>query len=302
MIRIREDVLEAIKQNKPVVALESTIISHGMPYPENVKSARKCEEIIKAHGVIPATIAIIEGEIVVGLNEEEIEYIANKSVEVLKVSRKDVPVAVAKKQNGALTVSATSLICDMVGIKFFATGGIGGVHRGASETFDISCDLDEFTKSKVAVVSAGAKAILDLEKTMEYMETKGILVLGYQTNELPAFYSRESGIELEYRCDTPKEIADILKAKWSLGLDGGVFIANPIPKEFSYPSKEINSAIDQAIAEMNKLGIKGKKTTPYLLAKITEITNNKSLEVNKELVYNNCDLAARTAKSYWLGE
>jgi pseudouridine-5'-phosphate glycosidase len=302
MIRIREDVLEAIKLKKPVVALESTIISHGMPYPENVISAKKCEEIIQGYGVIAATIAIIDGDIVVGLNDQEIEYIANEKVEVLKVSRKDIPVAVAKKQNGALTVSATSLICDMVGIKFFATGGIGGVHRGAEETFDISCDLEEFTKSKVAVVSAGAKAILDLEKTMEYMETKGILVLGYQTNELPAFYSRESGIELEYRCDTPKEIADILKAKWILGLDGGVFIANPIPKEFSYPSDEINKAIDEAIAEMNKLGIKGKKTTPYLLAKITEITNNKSLEVNKELVYNNCDLAARTAKSYWLGE
>ncbi|MBI9009297.1 MAG: pseudouridine-5'-phosphate glycosidase [Tenericutes bacterium] len=301
MIRIREDILEAIKQNKPVVALESTIISHGMPYPENVRSANRCQEIIQEQGVLAATIAIIDGDIVVGLTEEEIEYIANKKVEVLKVSRKDIPVAVAKKQNGALTVSATSLICDMVGIKFFATGGIGGVHRGAEETFDISCDLEEFTKSKVAVFSAGAKAILDLEKTMEYMETKGILVLGYQTNELPAFYSRESGIELEYRCDTPEEIAKILKVKWDLGIDGGVFIANPIPKEFSYPSAEINKAIDEAIEEMNKLGIKGKKTTPFLLSKITEITNNKSLEVNKELVYNNCDLAAKTAKIFWLG-
>ena len=302
MIRIRKDILEAIKQNKPIVALESTIISHGMPYPENVKSAQKCQEIIEGYGVCAATIAIIEGDIVVGLNNEEIEYIANKKVEVLKVSRKDVPVAIARKQNGALTVSATSLICDMVGIKFFATGGIGGVHRGAEETFDISSDLEEFSKSKVAVFSAGAKAILDLEKTMEYMETKGILVLGYQTNELPAFYSRESGIELEYKCDTPEEIAQILKVKWALGIDGGVFIANPIPEEFSYPSEEINKAIDEAIEEMNRLGIKGKKTTPYLLAKITEITNNKSLEVNKELVYNNCDLAAKTAKSFWSGE
>jgi len=302
MIRIREDILEAIKNNQPVVALESTIISHGMPYPENVKTAKQCQNIIESYGVKAATIAIIDGDIVVGLNDDEIEYIANDKVKVLKVSRKDIPVAVAKKQCGALTVSATMAICEMSNIKFFATGGIGGVHRGASETFDISCDLEEFTISKVAVFSAGAKAILDLDKTMEYMETKGILVLGYQTNELPAFYSRESGIALEYRCDTPKEIADIVKTKWDLGLDGGVFIANPIPEEFSYPSEEMNEAIDKAIAEMNRLGIKGKKTTPYLLSKITELTNNKSLEVNMKLVFNNCDLAARTAKSYYEGE
>lgn len=301
MIRIRPDVLAAIESNQPVVALESTIISHGMPYPENVKTAKKCQDIIQNQGVIAATVAIIDGEIVIGLNDSELEYIANKKVEVVKVGRKDIPIVIAKKQCGALTVSATMAICNMVGIKFFATGGIGGVHRGASKTFDISSDLEEFTKSKVAVFSAGAKAILDLDKTMEYMETKGILVLGYQTKELPAFYSRESGIQLEYSCETPKEISDILKTKWELGLEGGVFIANPIPKEFSYPSEAINKVIDEAIKEMNHLGIKGKKTTPYLLSKITELTNNKSLEVNMELVFNNCDLAAKASKCYWLG-
>ena len=302
MIKVRKEILEAIQNNKPVVALESTIISHGMPYPQNVSTAKQCQEIIESYGVLAATIAIINGDIVVGLTDDEIEYIANKKVEVLKVSRKDIPMAVARHTNGALTVSATMAICEMVGIKFFATGGIGGVHKGASETFDISCDLEEFTKSKVAVVSAGAKAILDLEKTMEYMETKGILVLGYQTNELPAFYSRESGIMLEYKCDTPLEIADICKTKWNLGLDGGVFVANPIPKEYSYPKEEIDSAINKAITDMNNQHIIGKKTTPFLLQRITEITGNKSLEVNMQLVYNNCHLAAKIAKEYWVGK
>ncbi len=299
MIRIREDIKQAIADNKPVVALESTIISHGMPYPENVKTAIHCQDIIEAYGVQAATIAIIAGEIVVGLDDDEIEYIADPKTEVLKVGRKDIPVAIERKMNGALTVSATMAVCQMAGIRFFATGGIGGVHRGASETFDISSDLEEFTKSQVAVVSAGAKAILDLEKTMEYLETKGVLVLGYQTNELPAFYSRESGLRLEYRCDDPEEIAGICRTKWGLGFEGGVFVANPIPKEYSYPVEEINKAIDQAVEEMNERGIKGKATTPYLLKRISEITGNKSLKVNMELVFNNCDLAARIAKYYW---
>jgi pseudouridine-5'-phosphate glycosidase len=302
MIKIREDILEAIKNNEPVVALESTIISHGMPYPENVKTAKTCQKIIEDNGVKAATIAIIDGEIVVGLTDEEIEYIANNKVEVLKVSRKDIPVAINQKKCGALTVSATMAVCQMAGIKFFATGGIGGVHKGASETFDISCDLEEFTKSNVAVVSAGAKAILDLEKTMEYLETKGVLVLGYQTNDLPAFYTRESGIPLEYRVDKPSEIASICKTKWNLSLEGGVFIANPIPKQYSYPKEEIDKAINQAIDEMNELGISGKKTTPYLLKRIVELTKNRSLETNMQLVYNNCDLAAKIAKEYYQGE
>lgn len=299
MIRIREDIKQAIAENKPVVALESTIISHGMPYPENVKTALRCQEIIEKHGVKAATIAIISGDLVIGLDDEEIEYIADPKTKVLKVGRKDIPVAIERKQNGALTVSATMAACQIAGIRFFATGGIGGVHRGASETFDISSDLEEFTKSQVAVVSAGAKAILDLEKTMEYLETKGVLVIGYQTAELPAFYSRESGIDLEYRCDEPAEIAGICRTKWNLGFEGGVFVANPIPERFSYPVAEINKAIDQAVTEMNAQGIKGKATTPYLLKRISEITGNKSLKVNMELVFNNCDLAARIAKSYW---
>lgn len=299
MIRIHKDVLKAISEGKAIVALESTIISHGMPYPKNIETANKCQEIIESQGVKAATIAIINGQIVVGLTEDELELIAKPETEVLKVGRKDIPVAIAKKQNGALTVSATMAACEMVGIKFFATGGIGGVHRGAETTYDISSDLEEFTKSKVAVISAGAKAILDIEKTMEYLETKGVLVLGYQTSELPAFYSRESGIPLEYNCTNPEEIATICRTKWNLGLEGGVFVANPIPEEFSYPKAEIDKAISEALQEMDKLGIKGKKTTPYLLSKITELTNNKSLEVNMQLVYNNCLLAAKIAKSYW---
>lgn len=302
MIRIRKDIAEAIQNHQPVVALESTIISHGMPYPDNVKTALKCQAIIEKHGVLAATVAIIKGEIVVGLTEDEIEIIANGRVPVLKVGRKDLPVAIERQTYGALTVSATMAVADMVGIRFFATGGIGGVHRGAEETFDISSDLEEFAKSKVAVISAGAKAILDLEKTMEYLETKGVLVLGYQTDELPSFYSRESGIPLEYRVDTPDEIARICETQWRLGFPGGVFVANPVPKEHSYPKQEIDEAIDQAIADMHKANIKGKATTPYLLKRIVELTGNRSLEVNMALVFNNCDLAAKIAKSYFSKE
>lgn len=298
MIRIREDVALAIKNNQPVVALESTIISHGMPYPENVKTALRCQEIIEKNGALAATIAIIDGEIVVGLSDEEIEYIAKGDREVVKVGRKDIPVVLERKLSGALTVSGTMVVCNMVGIQFFATGGIGGVHRGAETTFDISSDLEEFTKSKVAVISAGAKAILDLDKTMEYLETKGVLVLGYDTDELPAFYTRSSGIPLEYNCKTAQEISAICKQKWNLGLEGGVFIANPIPEEYSYPKSEIDSAINQALADMEHLGIKGKETTPYLLKRIVEITKHKSLEVNMQLVYNNCTLAAQIAVAY----
>lgn len=298
MIRIREDVALAIENNQPVVALESTIISHGMPYPENVKTALRCQEIIEENGALAATIAIIDGEIVVGLSDEEIEYIAKGDREVVKVGRKDIPVVLERKLSGALTVSGTMVVCNMVGIQFFATGGIGGVHRGAETSFDISSDLEEFTKSKVAVISAGAKAILDLDKTMEYLETKGVLVLGYDTDELPAFYTRSSGIPLEYNCKTPKEISAICRQKWNLGLEGGVFIANPIPKEYSYPKSEIDSAINQALADMDRLGIKGKETTPYLLKRIVEITKHKSLEVNMQLVYNNCALAAQIAVAY----
>ncbi len=282
----------------PVVALESTIISHGMPYPENMKTAKECENIIRENGAIPATIAIINGDIVVGLNESEIELIANGKTEVVKVSRRDFPVVMAAKKCGALTVSATMAVCDMAGIRFFATGGIGGVHKNAEHTFDISADLEEFSKSAVCVVSAGAKAILDLEKTLEYLETKGVLVLGYQTDDFPAFYTRESGIRLEYRADSPEQIASICKTKWSLPLTGGLLVANPVPKEYSYPRSEIDKAIKEAISEMENLGIKGKETTPYLLKKIVELTDHKSLDVNIKLVYNNCLLAAKLAKAF----
>ncbi len=298
MIRINERVKQALANKEPVVALESTIISHGMPYPENLETAKECERIIIENGAVPATIAIIDGDIVVGLTAAEIEYIANGKTEVVKVSRRDFPYVVAAKKCGALTVSATMAVCDMVGIRFFATGGIGGVHKNAEETFDISADLEEFSRSDVVVVSAGAKAILDLPKTLEYLETKGVLVLGYQTDDFPAFYTRESGIKLEYKADTPEMIAKIVKTKWELGLKGGILVANPIPKEYSYPKAAIDMAINQALQNMEKLGIKGKETTPYLLKKIVELTGNKSLEVNIKLVYNNCQLAAKIASSY----
>jgi pseudouridylate synthase len=300
MIKISSEIEQALKQQKAIVGLESTIISHGMPYPENVKTALKCEEIIRENECVPATIAIINGEIIVGLNKAEIEYIANPRNEVIKVSRRDLPVVLKRGLNGALTVSATMMICDMVGIKFFATGGIGGVHKDAESTYDISADLREFTLSQVVVVSAGAKAILDLEKTLEYLETLGVLVIGYLTDEFPAFYTRESGLKLEYSVENAKELAEIIKTKYNLGLEGGILVANPIPKKYSYEKSEIDEAINNAIIEMNKLGIKGKKTTPFLLAKIAELTGEKSLYVNQQLVYNNCLVAAQVAKNYEL--
>lgn len=300
MIKISSEIEQALKQGKAIVGLESTIISHGMPYPENVKTALKCEEIIRENECVPATIAIINGEIIVGLNKAEIEYIANPKNEVIKVSRRDLPVILKRSLNGALTVSATMMICDMVGIKFFATGGIGGVHKDAENTYDISADLREFTLSQVVVISAGAKAILDLEKTLEYLETLGVLVIGYLTEEFPAFYTRESGLKLEYSVENAKELAQIIKTKYSLGLEGGILVANPIPKEYSYEKSEIDEAINNAIIEMNRLGIKGKQTTPFLLAKIAELTGEKSLYVNQQLVYNNCLVAAKVAKNYEL--
>ncbi len=300
MIRVHPLVKKALTEKRAVVGLESTIISHGMPYPENIKTALECESIINKNDCLAATIAIINGEIVVGLTKEEIEFIANPKNSVIKVSRRDLPVVLKRGLNGALTVSATMLVCDMVGIRFFATGGIGGVHKEAENTFDISADLREFTLSKVVVISAGAKAILDLEKTLEYLETLGVLVMGYQTDEFPAFYTRSSGLKLEYSTDNSHELAEIIKTKYSLGLAGGILVANPIPMEYSYQESEINKAIDQAIIEMKNLGIKGKKTTPYLLEKISQLTGEKSLYVNQQLVYNNCLVAAQIAKKYEL--
>jgi len=296
-INIHPEVIEALLNNKPVVALESTIISHGMPYPENVKMATKVEEIIRSEGAVPATIAILNGIIKVGLTHDEIEFLA-KEKDVLKVSKRDFGFTISQKRTGATTVSATMLIAKMAGIKIFATGGIGGVHRGAQETFDISRDLEELANVDVAVVCAGAKSILDLGLTLEYLETKGVEVLGYQTKELPAFYSRESGFDLDYNMSSPKEIAALLHAKWSLGLTGGAVIANPIPKEFSMDSKKITHVIDQALSSASDQGIKGKDTTPYLLSKVKEMTHGESLTANLELVYNNARLAAKIAKEY----
>lgn len=296
-IDIHPDIQKALDEKKAVVALESTIISHGMPYPENVAMALKVEQIIKAEGAVPATIAIIDGVIKVGLTENEIMYLAQKK-DVLKVSKRDFGYCVSQKKTGATTVSGTMLVANMAGIKVFATGGIGGVHRGAELSFDISRDLEELAELDVAVICAGAKSILDLRLTLEYLETKGVELIGYQTKELPAFYSRESGFDLEIRLDSPKEIADLMKAKWSLGIKGGMVIANPIPKAFSQDSKMMNEVIAKALEEAKLNGIKGKDVTPFLLAKVKELTKGVSLEANLELVYNNARLAAQIAKSY----
>ena len=290
------EVREALENNKPVVALESTIISHGMPYPKNVQTAVAVENTIRQNGAVPATIAIIKGRLKVGLTPDELEYFGKKGMAITKTSRRDIPVIVSKGEDGATTVAATMMIAAMAGIQVFATGGIGGVHRGAETTMDISADLDEFTKTPVLVVCAGAKAILDLNLTMEYLETKGIPVFCYQTDELPAFYTRQSGIKAPFRADSPEELAGIWNTKKELGIQGGFIVANPIPEEFSMDPVRINAAIDEAITEMNKLGIHGKETTPYLLDKIQKLTGGDSLESNIKLVLNNAAMAAKIAK------
>ena len=290
------EVREALENNKPVVALESTIISHGMPYPKNVQTAVAVENTIRQNGAAPATIAIIKGRLKVGLAPDELEYFGKKGMSITKTSRRDIPVIVSKGEDGATTVAATMMIAAMAGIQVFATGGIGGVHRGAETTMDISADLDEFTKTPVLVVCAGAKAILDLNLTMEYLETKGIPVFCYQTDELPAFYTRKSGIKAPFRADSPEELAGIWNTKNELGIQGGFIVANPIPEEFSMDPERINAAIDEAITEMNRLGIHGKETTPYLLDKVQKLTGGDSLESNIKLVLNNAALAARIAK------
>ncbi|SHF34017.1 pseudouridine-5'-phosphate glycosidase [Marinitoga hydrogenitolerans DSM 16785] len=293
---ISDEVRKALKEQKPIVALESTIISHGMPYPQNVETALNVERIVRENGAVPATIAIINGKLKAGLTDDEIEYLGKKGQEVMKVSRRDIPYVVAKKMDGATTVAGTMITASMAGIKIFATGGIGGVHRNAQETFDISADLQELANTNVAVVCAGAKSILDLGLTLEYLETFGVPVIGYKTVELPAFYTRKSGFNVNYRLDTPKEIAEFLKVKWELNLKGGAVIANPIPEEYQMNFDEISNAIETALDEANKLGIKGKDTTPFLLEKVKEITGGKSLESNIQLVYNNAKLAAQIAQ------
>ena len=287
-----KEVANAIENNLPLVALESTIISHGMPYPENVETALNCQNIIREHGAVPATIAIINGKLKVGLSDEEIDFLGKEGVKIQKTSRRDIAYNVTNKINGATTVSATMYIAALAGIKVFATGGIGGVHRGAENTMDISADLEELAMTDVAVISAGAKSILDLGLTLEYLETKGVPVIGFQTEVLPAFYCAKSDFKVNFRIDTPLEIARLIKTKYELGLKGGILIANPVPGQHSMDKDLIDKAIQEAIAEMNELGIKGKETTPYLLRKIASITKGKSLESNIALVYNNCRLGA----------
>ena len=294
-IRVKEEALQALKENRPVVALESTIISHGMPYPRNVETALEVERIIREHGAVPCTIGIIDGEGVVGMSPEEIEEFGKRKG-IAKVSRRDLPIIMAEKKWGATTVATTMILAAAAGIEVFVTGGIGGVHRGAQQTFDISADLQELAKTNVTVVSAGAKAILDLPLTMEVLETLGVPVLGYQTEELPAFYTRKSGLKVDYAIKNTKDAAKIIKAKRDLKLDGGVLITNPIPEEYSMDPEVINKAIDEAIKEMDAQGIKGKDCTPYLLAKIAEITGGSSLDSNIQLVYNNAAIGAEIAK------
>lgn len=297
-LEISQEVKEALANNKPIVALESTIISHGMPYPQNVETALKVESIIRENGAIPATIAILKGKLKVGLSTEEIDYLGKKGLEVTKASRRDIPAILAAKGDGATTVASTMIIANLADIKVFATGGIGGVHRGAEHTMDISADLEELAMTDVAVVCAGAKSILDIGLTLEFLETKGVPVIGYQTKELPAFYTRKSGFSVDYKIDTPEEIAELLKAKWDIGLKGGAVIANPIPEEFAMDFDLITNAINNAVKEAEENGIKGKQSTPFLLSKVKDITEGKSLIANIELVYNNAKLACGIAKKY----
>ncbi len=295
-LEVSEEVKQALKEGKPVVALESTIISHGMPYPKNVETALNVEKIIRDQGVVPATIAIIKGKIKVGCSAEEVEYLGKKGLAVTKVSRRDLPVVLARGLDGATTVATTMIGAALAGVNIFATGGIGGVHRKAEITMDISADLEELANTNVLVVCAGAKSILDIPLTLEYLETKGVPVLGYQTEQLPAFYTRESGYKVDYRVDTPKEVAEILKTKLDCGFNGGIVLGNPIPVEYSMDANYINKNIEEALIEADKLGIKGKDTTPFLLDKIQKMTSGKSLDTNIQIVYNNALVAALIAK------
>lgn len=296
-MKISKEVQEAIKKGLPVVALESTIISHGMPYPKNVECALAVENEIRANGAIPATIGIINGEPIIGMSHEEIEEFGKRKG-ITKCSRRDLPIVFATKQWGATTVSATMILSALAGIEFFVTGGIGGAHRKANETFDISADLDELGKTNVTVICAGPKAILDLNLTMEYLETKGVPVISYNSDKLPAFFTRTSDLGVDYNAKSVDEIAEIVKYKRDYHLDGGVLICDPIPEEYSLAPEYINKEIDKAIEEMEFLGIKGKEETPFLLSKIVELTGGKSLETNIKLILNNAKLGAQIAKKY----
>ena len=296
-LEIKAEVKEALESGKPVVALESTIIAHGMPYPQNIETALEIEDIIRANEAVPATIGIIDGKIKVGLTKEEVEFLG-ESDEIVKVSRRDLPVVLAEKKHGATTVAGTMIAADLAGIKIFVTGGVGGVHRGAETSFDVSADLEELKKTSVAVIAAGAKSILDLGLTLEKLESFGVPVLGYQTEELPAFYSRHSGFNVDYKLENPEHTADILQAKWELGLEGGVLIANPVPEADEIEYSVINEKIEQALTEAESQGISGKELTPFLLDRIKEITAGKSLETNIALVRNNAVVGAKIAKAF----
>jgi len=296
-LEISPEVKKAISSNLPVVALESTIISHGMPYPQNMETAMNCEKIIRDNGAIPATIAIINGKLKAGLSQSEIEFLSQNS-DIDKTSRRDIPVILAKKSNGATTVASTMIIAEMAGIKIFATGGIGGVHRGAQDTMDISADLQELSNTNVGVVCAGAKSILDIGLTLEYLETHGVPVLGYKTDDFPAFYSERSGFKVDWRLNSAKEIAETLYIKWKIGLKGGAVISNPIPRKYAMDYDVINQVIYDALEEAKAYGVRGKETTPFLLAKIKELTQGTSLDANIQLVYNNAKLAAKIAVEY----
>lgn len=295
-IVLSKPVNRARAYGQPIVALESTIITHGMPYPKNVETALQVKQMVKDHGATPATVAIINGQLKAGLTDEEIVFMGKNAKLFVKTSRRDIPYLVAKKQNGATTVAATMIIAAMAGIRVFATGGIGGVHRGAAQSMDISADLQELAQTSVAVVCAGAKSILDLGLTKEYLETQGVPLIGYATDELPAFYSRKSGFGVDYRLDSPKEVAAFLKTKWELGLQGGVVIANPIPEAYEMEYAPINQAIETALLEAEDQQIKGKAITPFLLSRIEELTGGQSLEANIQLVLNNARLAALIAR------
>jgi pseudouridine-5'-phosphate glycosidase len=295
---IHPEVALALAHRKPVVALESTIISHGMPYPQNVATALEVEAEVRKHGAVPATIAIINGRLKAGLTESEIEVLGTKGRSVTKVSRRDIPFIVASGAAGATTVASTMVIAAMAGIRVFATGGIGGVHRGAELSFDVSADLQELAQTPVAVVCAGAKSILDLRLTLEYLETHGVPVVGYQTPWLPAFFTRDSAFKVDYQLDTPQAIAEVMHAKWAMGLRGGMVVANPIPEAFAMPRAAIDAAVEQALQEAQAQGIGGKESTPFLLARVCELTGGDSLAANIQLVLNNARLASAVAIAY----
>ncbi len=295
---IAHEVAESLAAGRPIVALESTIISHGMPYPRNAETALQVESAVREHGAVPATIAIIDGRPTIGISKSQIEQLGEKGQQVIKTSRRDIPFVLTHKEDGATTVAATMALAAIAGIRVFATGGIGGVHRGVEETLDISADLEELARTDVAVVCAGVKSVLDIGRTLEYLETRGVPVAGYRTDKLPGFYVRDSSFTVDYRIESAEDAAAVMKAKWDLGLGGGIVIANPIPEEHALEPNEIDRVIDDAIAEMNGKGITGKDTTPFLLAKIAERTGGKSLEANIQLVLSNAKLAAKISTAF----